>query len=377
MQPSILPPLLGGCRKVRVTKAERHIQRHIDAALHKLEESQCLALRAKGLGRIFDGLRAPCFIPFQFRDYVASIVGEDPSRLSQFASRFPLQCPSLQLVEALRCAFQCWEGHPTLCALMSVLIAGTCLKKGSSWPIGHVLLLPGQGTNQVCYIGDEAPKLLLLVNAARPQAPQAYVVEATACQHTIQLGHLFIACRHTWPYSQLQSDAEYNVELRDGQGVLNIGGYHCQQEGCLTCFLASCLQLAVCPWHLLPPSTSDESAHLNVAHFFCTKNLCTSTIDLVGQLADGPFDSVIQLFHVCSVEQIRQLGLHIQVAPNNVSLFHSSLSEAITTEEHLNELAMPFKHVELPHEIYRHLLIRAGGPASAFDVWLRERSREQ
>ena len=108
VQPSILPPLLGGCRKVRVTKAEGHIQQCIDAALHKLEESQCLALQAKGLERTFDGLRAPCFIPFQFRDCVASIVGEDPSRLSQFARRFPLQCPSLQLVEALRCAFQCW-----------------------------------------------------------------------------------------------------------------------------------------------------------------------------------------------------------------------------------------------------------------------------
>ena len=44
VQHCILPPLLGGNRKVRVTKTERYIQQCIDAALHKLEESQCLAL---------------------------------------------------------------------------------------------------------------------------------------------------------------------------------------------------------------------------------------------------------------------------------------------------------------------------------------------
>ena len=53
-----------------------------------------------------------------------------------------------------------------------ILIAGTCLKRGSSWPVSHVLLLPSPDTTQVCYIGDEAPKLPLLVNAARPQTPR-------------------------------------------------------------------------------------------------------------------------------------------------------------------------------------------------------------
>ena len=158
--------------------------------------------------------------------------------------------------------------------------------------------------------------------------------------------------------------------------MLNIGGYHCQQEGCLTCFLANCMQLPVCPWH--PPQvTSNDSLPLNVSHFICTKNPSTSIVELVGQLAEGPSDGVIQLFHVCTIEQCRGLGLHRQVVPHNVSLFHSSLSEAIMTEEHLNQLVILFKHVELPHEIYRHLFIRAGGPASSFDVWLRRRSREQ
>ena len=56
VQQQILPPLLGGSPKVRVTKAERRVQQCIDAALHKLEENQCVALKEKGLGRLFDGL---------------------------------------------------------------------------------------------------------------------------------------------------------------------------------------------------------------------------------------------------------------------------------------------------------------------------------
>ena len=368
----VLPPSIAGCRKVRVTKAEKHIQQCIDAALHKLEEHQCLALRMCGLERIFDGLRATCFAPFQFQDYSTCVIGEDPARVRHFAIRFPLQCPSLQQVEALRTAFQVWNA---LCTLMSVLITGRGLKKDSSWPIGHVLLLPGRATSSVCYLGDAAPKLLLLVNAARPQAPEIYVVEATAYRNALQLKHLPVACQLSWPDVQLRADKEFNVELRDGQGILNVGAFHCQQEGCLTCFLAGSLQLAFCPWHL-PPSMTKEQGPLSVAHYLCTKNLNTSTIDLVGQITDTSSASSIHLFHVCTSEQIHQLGPQSHLFQRTISLFHSSLSEPILNDEHLIELRLPFRHSELPLEMYRHLFVRAGGPASAFDVWLRERSLE-
>ena len=200
-------------------------------------------------------------MPFQFQDYSTCVIGEDPARLRQFAVRFSLQCPSLQQVEALRTAFQIWNAHPTLCTLMYVLIIGSGLKKSSSWPIGHILLLPVRATNSVCYLGDAAPKLLLLVNAARPQAPEVYVVEATAYRNALRLKHLPVACQLSWPDVQLRPDKEFSVELRDGQGILNVGAFHCQQEGCLTCFLAGCLQIAFCPWHL-PPSMIKEQGPL-------------------------------------------------------------------------------------------------------------------
>ena len=88
-KPDVLPPSIAVCRKVKVTKAERHIQQCIDAALHKLEEHQCVALRRCGLERIFDGLRATCFVLFQLSEYSTCIIGEDLGRLRQFATRFP------------------------------------------------------------------------------------------------------------------------------------------------------------------------------------------------------------------------------------------------------------------------------------------------
>ena len=373
---SVLPPTIVGYRKVRVTKTERHIQHCVDAALHKLEERQCAALRSAGMERIFDGLRAACCIPFHFNDFATCIIGEEPSKLRLFAMRSPLQCPSLQAIGLLRTAFCEWEAHPCLCTVFSTLLAGAACNCDSSWPLGHVILLPGGGPNSVCYIGAAAPKLLLLVNVVRPQAPEVYVVEAIAYRRTIQLGRLPIVCQKSWPSKQLGPDSEFNIEYRDGQGVLNVGAYHCQQEGCLSCFLADCLQLAYCPWH--PPTPcADVPNSQKVLHLFCAKNSGDSTVDLVGQLCDSPSAGAIHVFHVCTAEQIHQLGARLQPVQNKVSIFMSTLSEATVSDEHLDFLESPFQDVALPREIYRHLLVKAGGPASALDVWLRCRSQDR
>ena len=222
---------------------------------------------------------------------------------------------------------------------------------------------------------EDTPKMLLLVNAARPQAPETFVVEATAFPGAMRFGQLLGACQSAWPYSQVPADPEFHVELRDGQAILNIGGYHCQQEGCLTCFLTNCAQLPQCPWHA-PQDTNEDRLPLSFSHFICTKDPSTSIVEFVGQLKEGPTDGIIQVFHVCTNEQLRDMSLYRHVTPSKVSLFHSSLSEANTTEDQFQQLVQPFQHVELPQETSRHLFVRAGGPASSLDVWLRERSRE-
>ena len=208
--------------------------------------------------------------------------------MRQFACRFPQQSPSLQTIEELKRAFTLWERQPTLCTTMAVLIAGVNLKKESSWPLGHVG-----------------------------------------------------ACQSAWPYSQVPADSEFHVELRDGQAILNIGGYHCQQEGCLTCFLTNCAQLPQCPWHA-PQNTNEDRLPLSFSHFICTKDPSTSIVEFVGQLKEGPIDGIIQVFHVCTDEQLRDMSLYRHVTPSKVSLFHSSLSEANTTEDQSNSLSSRF-----------------------------------
>ena len=202
------------------------------------------------------------------------------------------------------------------------------------------------------------------------------MVEATAYRNALQLKHLPVVCQLTWPEFQLRPDTEFNVELRDGQEILNVGSFHCQQEGCLTCFLAECLQLAFCPWHLAP-SIEKEQGPLSVAHYLCTKNLGTSTVKLVGQFTETTSASSFHLFHVCTSEQIHQLGPRSHLFQRTISLFHSSLSEAVMNEQCLLAMRQPFRHTELPPEFFRHLFVRAGGPASAFDVWLQEWSLEK
>ena len=137
----------------------------------------------------------------------------------------------------------------------------------------------------------------------------------------------------------------------------------------------NCAQLPQCPWHA-PQDTNEDRLPLSFSHFICTKDPSTSIVEFVGQLKEGPTDGIIQVFHVCTNEQLRDMSLYRHVTPSKVSLFHSSLSEANTTEDQFQQLVQPFQHVELPQETYRHLFVRAGGPASSLDVWLRERSRE-
>ena len=53
------------------------------------------------------------------------------------------------------------------------------------------------------------------------------------------------------------------------------------------------------------------------------------------------------------------------------------VNQALVTDEHLDSFELPFRRVALPREIYRHLFVKAGGPASALDVWLRCRGQDR
>ena len=128
-------------KKVKVTKETRFAQHCAAAASQLLTPQQMRALKNAGMQRVF-ALRAPVHANFQFKDYIAKLLGADPGRLQKMSSNPEAQCPDLAVVEELHNSFKLWEQKPGVCSLMAVCIAAAACKAGTSWPLGHLLLLP-------------------------------------------------------------------------------------------------------------------------------------------------------------------------------------------------------------------------------------------
>ena len=66
----------------------------------------------------------------------------------------------LTVVEELHNSFKRWKQQPGVCNIMAVCLAATACKAGTSWPLGHVLLLSNGTGVYACYLSAEKPKLL-------------------------------------------------------------------------------------------------------------------------------------------------------------------------------------------------------------------------
>ena len=73
-------------KKVRVTKDMRFTQHCIAAAAQLLTPQQTSALKEVGMQQIFAALRAPVHVNFQFKDYIAKLLGADPGKLQKLSS---------------------------------------------------------------------------------------------------------------------------------------------------------------------------------------------------------------------------------------------------------------------------------------------------
>ena len=202
---------------------------------------QTFALKEVGMQRVFAALRAPVHVNFQFKDYIAKLLGADPGKLQQLSSSREAQCPDLTVVEELHNSFKQWEKQPGVCSLMAVCIAATACKAGTSWPLGHVLLLPNGEEVYACHVGAEAPKLLFLVDCKQLQYPLVTAVAATAYNTGIQLGTLPRWGRSCWKIRGGLNDPDFVFEQRDGQWIVNIGTWHTQMQGCPMCLLGKVL----------------------------------------------------------------------------------------------------------------------------------------
>ena len=225
------------------------------------------------------------------------------------------------------------------------------------------MLLPGLEETNVYYVGTAKPKLLFLVNASRPHAPEVYVAAATAYSESVPLGIVPLCCQLAWSIKWQGFDSEFGAEHRDGQWVLNVGAYHCQQQGRPVCFLARIRQISACPWH---PALGekDTGAQLQAIHFLCTKRSTDSEVRIVGPLINSLTTGAIWILHVCTEEQLDQMHDQVQPVHSPTPIFMSTLSEALVSEEYLGSLVAPFRDVALPRELFRRFFVKAGGPAS-------------
>ena len=319
-------------RKVRVTKEMRFAQHCIAAAAQLLTPQQALALKEVGMQRVFAALRAPVHVNFQFKDYVSKLLGADPGKLQQLSSSRETQCPDLTVVEELQSSFKQWEEQPGVCSLMAVCLAAAACKAGTSWPLGHVLLLPNGEEVYACHVGAEAPKLLFLVDCKQIQYPLVTVVAATAYNTGIQLGTLPRWGHSCWKIRGGLNDPDFVLEQRDGQWIVNIGTWHTEMQGCPTCLLCKVGHLAVCPWHGGTDSISDAKAP-NAVHMICDKNDNTSAIHLRGFLDRLPEGGDFWVFHVCTQQQILNLGKRFLPSQSPAAIFVSTLSEGSLAKE--------------------------------------------
>ena len=177
-------------KKVKVTKEMRFAQHCVAAASQLLTPQQTGALKNTGMQSIFAALRAPVNVNFQFKDYITKLIGVDPGKLQEISSNPKSQCPDLLVVEELHNSFKRWEQQPGVCSIMAVCIAAAACKAGTSWPLGHVLLLPNGAEVHACHVGAEKPKLLFLVDCKQCEYPLVTVVAATVDSLGLPLGTL-------------------------------------------------------------------------------------------------------------------------------------------------------------------------------------------
>ena len=199
-------------KKVRVTKDMRFTQHCIAAASQLLTPQQTSALKEAGMQRIFAALRAPVHVNFQFKGYIAKLLGADPGKLQKMSSNPEAQCPDLAVVEELHNSFKRWEQQPGVCSLMAVCIAAAACKVGTSWPLGHLLLLPNGEEVYACHVGAETPKLIFLVDCKQCQYPLVTVVSATAYNTGLQLGTLPRWGHSCWKIRGGHHDSDFVVE---------------------------------------------------------------------------------------------------------------------------------------------------------------------
>ena len=159
---------------------------------------------------------------------------------------------------------------------MAVCMDSTACKAGTSWSLRHLC-----------------------------QYPLVTVVAATVDNSRLQLGTLPQSGHSCWRIRGGHHDFDFVIEQRGSQWIMNIGTWHTQMQGCPTCLLCKVGHLAECRWHRVMALSIFP---LRVVHMICEKDDNTSVVHFRGVLDHLPQGGNFWIFHLCTLQQILQLG---------------------------------------------------------------------
>ncbi len=192
--------------------------------------------------------------------------------VSRSSSPPSLQCPDLNLLTALHTAVLSWEKHSGYCSfyLLSCWLPQR-VSKDHFGLLGMLCWSKEVLTRMPTMLGQKNPSCCLSTFVS-PNPPRFSFFESCYCipRSFAGIGVTPPVMQQFWCNRGHHDNSEFAVEQRDGQWVINVGPYHCQQAGCVAWFLAQLRAFAHYPWH--PNSDGRESTPFEPLH--CPLFLC-------------------------------------------------------------------------------------------------------
>ena len=221
------------------------------------------------------------------------------------------------------------------------------------------------------YVGNDTPKLLLLVQWWQQTEPCLYVLAATTYDEPLSLGSIPLALQDVEEVKRLDQVSSCFVEYCNGRWNILFGKYSARQGGCVICFLQKLGVLDFCPWHE-DTEAENPNRQRQILHLVATQH-ADGTANVKGYIDEFPLHCRILIFHILSED------IFAQLQPRLCWLATPFLLAARTQDApeeccETDTLSSVFRDRNLPPAIFNHFLIRAAGPPDILNTWLQPRS---
>ena len=298
-----------------------------------------------------------------FRLMIIVTIGDSFAKCSvpTFCAQLPNK-PVARHLQRLQEAFVEWDRDPAMCSLLVLLLNATTLKDGSSWAVGHLVLIRKDCEPYLFYIGSPHPKLLLLIDCSQISHVSIVVLGASAYPDPLSFGCVPIAMQSFREVEALSFSEQLIVEHDRGSWYLHCGTYVTQQGGCIPCFLHKVGVFDFCPWHSEENPDNRCSGH-QVLHLVGKKQ-AGNEVNVMGYIDEFPLQCQLLLFHVFS-EEDQPIFQH-RICPLEVPFLLPAHGSGISnlSDSDCSVLLSPFQRRNLPNCLSQHFLIRAAGKNS-------------